>query len=54
MKLYGILQREIRQRKANTVWSHLYVESKKKTEHTERMIIGGFQGKGIGEMGEGR
>ena len=32
----------------------LICEIQKKIEHTERMIIGSFQGKGIGEMGEGR
>ena len=30
MDLEGIMLSEISQRKTNTVWSHLYVESKKK------------------------
>ena len=42
---------EIRQRKINTVWSHLYMEFKKNKVRTIKQI-GGYQGQGSGEMEE--
>lgn len=35
MNLEGILQSEIWQRKTNTMWYHLYVESKKKKKKSQ-------------------
>ena len=54
MKLEGIMPSEVSwQGKTNTVWSHLYVESKKfKLIETEsRLVV--VRGGGIGEKGEG-
>ena len=36
MELEGSMLSEISQRKTNTVWSHLYVESKKQNEQTKQ------------------
>lgn len=60
MDLKGMTPSEISQRKKNTVWAHLYVESerkKKKNFHRYREQTGGYQrrewgGKG-GEVVEG-
>ena len=55
IKLEGILLSETSQRKTNTVWPYLYVESTK-TELRKREQIGDCQGHGSGvrEMNEGR
>ena len=45
MKLEGIIISEIvRQRKTNTLWSHLYMELKKKQAHREKIGSGGVRG----------
>ena len=48
-----IMLSEISQRKISTIWSHLYVDSKKKKQLIEQ--IGGCQNQGmeVGEVSEG-
>ena len=58
MDLEGIMLSEIRQRKTNTVWSHLYAESKKNMKLIEKEIRfvvtrGGGGGGGEQELDEG-
>ena len=53
MDLEGIMLSEISQRKTNSVWYHLYVESKK--ERKKELIdteVGGRQRQGLGEGGQ--
>ena len=58
MGLEGIMISElVRHRNTNTVWYHLYVESKNNWTHRNREQIGGCQGQGSGggveELGKG-
>ena len=55
MKFEGIMLREKSQRKTNTVWSHLYMESKKNKAKTNsereiRLVVTKGGRRGEGEM----
>ena len=60
----GIMQSKISQRKINTVWFHLYVETKKTNEQAlqnkrvrdtdnKQVVARGGKGEGKKEVGEG-
>ena len=40
MDLEGSMLSEISQTRTNTVWSHLYVKSKKSQTHKNRLVVG--------------
>ena len=59
IELAGIMLSEKTQRKANTIWCHLYVESKKQKEINKlvdaevRSVVARGSGWGLGKMDEG-
>ena len=63
MDLEGFMISKIRQRKTNTIWSHLHVESKKQSKQNENRLIDtenkqvaarGEEDEGWGELDVGR
>lgn len=52
MDLEDIVPSEIRPQKTNTVWYHLYVESKESQTHKNWVWNSSYQGLGDGKIGE--